>query len=200
MKTMLAVFFTLCALGQTWRGETEFTQDQKGNQTYDLYIFGNTKQISFFGRYFRAENSVNRGELGLGRTFLFDRNKSKSPRLVIAPYLGATSDKAALLAIVSVVNVARRTIVYIPDAKFYSGHKTLYQEASIGLTRHGEWQLRWETLDLWMLPVGGSKIPHLRAFNRVGIERRTGSSPYFHISPFYDTVNKQVGLYTGFRW
>ncbi len=124
----------------------------------------------------------------MGRTF------KVKPWLVSTSYLGATTDKAALLAIVNIINVAGRTIIYIPDAKFYSGRKTLYQEISIGLTKRGEWQLRWEHLQL---------LKTATAFNRLGLERRIfvyNGRHYFHFSPFYDVYNKQAGFYTGFRW
>lgn len=194
MKFVSMLLTSLTVFGQVrWKGETEFTQDQKGNQTYDLYGFGSTKQLAFFGRYFKAEPAINRGEFGLGHTFLFCKDKDKRPRLIITPYLGATTDKAALLAVVNVVSIAGRTFVYIPDMKVYSGRKTLYQEVSASLTKRGKWQFRSEHLRLFRTTT---------TFNRLGIERRfsVGSGRHFHVSPFYDTTNKQAGFYAGFRW
>lgn len=203
LAVVALLFFSFPLAGQVrWSGEAEFAQGQKGDQAYDLYVFGNVKKLDFFGRYFKVENTVHRGEFGLGTTFPLFKDKSKKPRLIVVPYPGITTDKAGLLAIVFVANVAGRSVSYVPDAKFYSGRKTLYQELSVGLTRRGGWQFRWETLDLWRLPVEGGKIPHLRAFNRFGIERRvwTGNSTHLHVSPFFDRAQKNVGFYAGFRW
>ncbi len=203
MKLLSLFAVTLMTFGQKviWHGETEFTQGQKGNQTYDLYVFGSINRVAFLARYIKVENGVHRGEFGLGRTFLFCKDKSKQPRLIITPYPGITTDKAIFLAIANVAKISGHTIVYIPDAKFYSGRKTLYQELSAGLTKRGEWQFRWESLDLWNLPTTNGKI-HLKAFNRFGLERQifTRRNSHFHISPFVDTTNRGTGLYTGFRW
>ncbi len=190
----------------TLTGEVEFTQDQKGRQTYDLYMFGHTRNIEFLGRATDVENSIRRMELSLGKSFALFPNQDKKPRIVIIGYAGLTTDGAIYTPVVVVFNFRCLNGAYIADPKFYYYHgqpeylhsNTLYQKSYIDLTKGGGWQFRWERLQA---------VGNLTIFNRFGIERRIwvrnetlGKNSHFHISPFVDTANKQVGFYTGFRW
>ena len=207
---IFAYISCMSLMGQAqFSGETEFTQDLQGGQVYDLYVFLSGKSAPlvggnpvFVGRYTRAEKSVHRGEFGFGKKFLLLKDGNEVPQLVVTVYPGVTTDKAGMSLVVFVARILERTVVYVPDAKFFSGSKTLYQEVSAGLTRKGSWQFRWETLDLW----GLEGVGHVRGFNRFGLERRfwvpcsLGSRSHFHISVFYDTEKNGPGTYAGFRW
>ena len=187
-------------------GEAEFTQDQKGNQSYDLYVFGHAHEIELLARATHVENSIHRAEFSVGKSFGLFPDKDKKPRVALTQYAGLTTDGAVYTPVSVVLNFFGRTGVYIADPKFYYYHgqpqslheNTLYQKSSVSLTKAGGWQFRWERLRV----VGNSTI-----FNRFGIERRIwvrnkmlGENSHFQISPFVDTAKKQVGFYAGFRW
>ena len=172
-----------------WTGETEFTQSQKGQQSYDLYVFGSHQKFELLARYFKVENGLERGEFGIGKSFAFANN-----RLIVTPSIGYTTDKAIFIPFVFVTQVSKRTLVYVIDPKIYPGKNTntLYQELSAGLTKKGGWQFRWEAL----------QVGTFRLYHRLGIERRiwVTNGNHFHVSPWYDPTNDQVGFYAGFRF
>ena len=177
----------------TWTGEFEFTKTQKGNRTAELYVFGDSDKINLLGEALLVEDGIRRGELAVGKTLI-------ASRFVVKPYVGLTTDGAVFTPVVVVKNVWQRTAVYIADPKFYYNSKpnTLYQKASVVLTKDGGWQVRWEHLRV---------LGVITAFNRLGIERRLwvrndtiGKNSHVHIVLFWDKATKRAGGAMGFRW
>ena len=199
--------------GTTWTGKFEFTQDQYGRQTYDFQNYGQVGQVSLLVRGFWTENGVHRIETGGGKTIPLFKNADGKPRLSLTPYAGLTTDGAAFTPLVASFNFFGRQAYFLADPKFYHARdnplhqNTLYQEASVPLTKAGGWQLGWRRLQ-----VNGQ----VTAFNRIGIERRiwtrngfSGESSHASILPFFDAHiadpksgrwSKSVGLYVNFLW
>lgn len=195
----------------TWTGETEFTQTQKGQRTYDFPIFAKIEKTNLLIRGFFAEQGPHRGEFAVGKTLVLSADVNNKPRAFITQYIGSTTNGAIFTPLIFGFNLFGYSGYYLADPKFFYSHKsdnhgnpdplnqnTLYQKASLGLTRTGGWQARWERL--WVFDTQ-------TIYNRFVVERRfwvhnsaAGQNSHFHISPFYDSQNKSAGFYTGFRW
>jgi len=222
-KLMIILFFIIvsmaCAqegfkLGSTtWVGKVEFTQDQGGRQTYDVQNFGQAGKVEIFARGIWVEQSVHRFEFAAGKTFGFSKRADGKHRVFVTQYAGLTTDGAGFAPMLASFNFFGRQSYYLADTKFYHARNTplhqntLYQEASVPLTKGGGWQVGFRRLQ-----VSGQ----VTVSNRIVVERRfwirnrfSERASHFAVLPFFDAHvadskkgiwSKSAGFYIDFCW
>src|SRR5258708_13365740 len=70
----------------TWTGEFEFSQTQKGGQTYDNYWFGHGTKLEILGRAFFAKNALKRAEFAGSKALDLLKGRDSKPPLILIPY------------------------------------------------------------------------------------------------------------------
>jgi hypothetical protein len=177
--------------------ETEAGTDGSGNDFISQYVFfdhnvqGKAVGLSALGRYTNVQDSVHRGEFGLGPNFHFKKG-------FLNTYLGGTTDQRLMLAVVGSFSLpGGLSFVGISDPKvpivnFLNGTRqttTWYRKVWVG---KGSFWFRWE--DLHVIRFG-------EAFSRIGGEVRIHPAKVVELygNPFFDSISGKVGFQVGVR-